>query len=56
MIKANCGCYLIEEEISVIHLICDVHLGSELYGDYDGKSTEICDYLIDLTSKKESET
>ena len=47
MIKAKCGCYLIAGKTPIIHLECHEHVGSEIYGDYDGKATEISNYLLD---------
>lgn len=48
MIKADCGCYIIPNIPSpIIQLVCDEHTASEVYGGYDGKVDEVCDYLLE---------
>ena len=54
MIRSDCGCYITENPL-VIDLVCNEHTASEVYGGYDGKVDEVCDYLIErLTSRRES--
>ena len=52
MIKANCGCYITQAKPPAIHLTCDEHVASSIYGGYDGKEDKICDYLIEQLTKR----
>lgn len=52
MIKAECGCFIMTGvPYPIIHLECDEHVGSEVYGNYDGKVDEVCDILMELFLK-----
>jgi amino acid permease len=47
MIKAKCGCFIEKRRgVPTIELVCDEHVGSRVYNNYDGKEEEIYDMLI----------
>ena len=47
MIKAKCGCYYEERQgVPTIELVCDEHVGSSVYGGYDGKEDQIIEMLL----------
>jgi len=45
--KVKCGCYVTDgEPHPKVQLVCDEHVGMEIYGDYDGSVEKLCDYLM----------
>jgi len=48
MIRADCGCYVVAGiPYPKVQLVCDDHVGMEVYGDYDGSVEKLCDELIE---------
>jgi hypothetical protein len=54
MIKVSCGCFITEgEHCPKIELVCEEHVGYELYNDYDGRVERLCDDLMEQFTSKE---